>query len=194
MNPELAFTLLATRPQAIRRVAQWWCDEWGLPSRHSSFDECVHELQALVPGVLPIHILGEQAGSVVGVATLKMKIDHPVIPGQSHWLSGVYVDPPCRNRGIASSLCSESSTLRGAVASNGCIYRRSALMADSVRNLGGRLLDGMTKKTVLSRLSWSKICPWFRQAQRPPSHVVLGSGRGHGFCRLRVHTKVEQGA
>jgi GNAT superfamily N-acetyltransferase len=107
MNPELAFTLLATRPQAIRRVAQWWCDEWGLPSRHSSFDEYVHELQALVPGVLPIHILAEQAGSVVGVATLKVKIDHPVIPGQSHWLSGVYVDPPCRNRGIASSLCSE---------------------------------------------------------------------------------------
>jgi GNAT superfamily N-acetyltransferase len=107
MNPEFTFTLLAMRPQAIRRVARWWCDEWGLPSRHSSFDEYVHELQALVPGLLPIHILAEQAGSVVGVATLKLKIDHLVIPGQSHWLSGVYVDPPCRNRGIASSLCSE---------------------------------------------------------------------------------------
>jgi GNAT superfamily N-acetyltransferase len=107
MNPELAFTLLATRPQEIPRVARWWCDEWGLPTRHSSFDEYVCELQALVGGVLPIHILADQSGTVVGVATLKVKLDHPLMPGQSHWLSGVYVDLPWRSRGIASSLCSE---------------------------------------------------------------------------------------
>ena len=41
------------------------------------------------------------------LATLKVKLDHPLIPGQSHWLSGVYVDLPWRSRGIASSLCSE---------------------------------------------------------------------------------------
>jgi GNAT superfamily N-acetyltransferase len=107
MNPELAFTLLATRPQEIPRLARWWCDEWGLPTRHSSFDEYVCELQALVGGVLPTHILADQSGTVVGVATLKVKLDHPLMPGQSHWLSGVYVDLPWRSRGIASSLCSE---------------------------------------------------------------------------------------
>ena len=105
MNPEAAFTLLVTRPQEIPRVARWCCDEWGLPSRHASFDGYVRELQALVPGVLPIHILAEQDDGVIGVATLKLKIDHPLIPGPSHWLSGVYVDPPSRRRGIASSLC-----------------------------------------------------------------------------------------
>ena len=107
MNPDLAFTLLATRPQEIPRVARWWCDEWGLPSRHSSFNEYVLELQALVAGVLPIHVLADQSGSVVGVATLKVKLDHQAIHGQSYWLSGVYVDLPWRSRGIASSLCSE---------------------------------------------------------------------------------------
>jgi predicted N-acetyltransferase YhbS len=107
MNPTLAFTLLAHRPQEIPRVAQWWCDEWGLPSRHSSFDDYVHELQALAPSALPIHVVAYQAGSVVGVATLKVKIDHPMIPRQSHWLSGVYVDPAWRSRGVASALCSE---------------------------------------------------------------------------------------
>jgi predicted N-acetyltransferase YhbS len=107
MNPTLAFTLLAHRPQEIPRVAQWWCDQWGFPSRHSSFAEYVHELQALVPGTLPLHLLADQAGCVVGVATLKVKIDHPMIPGQSHWLTGVYVDPAWRGRGAASSLCSE---------------------------------------------------------------------------------------
>jgi GNAT superfamily N-acetyltransferase len=107
MNPTISFTLLAHSPQEISRVAQWWCDEWGLPSRHSSFAEYVHELEALVPGMLPLHLVAEQAGCVVGVATLKVKIDHPMISGQSHWLSGVYVDPAWRGRGVGSSLCSE---------------------------------------------------------------------------------------
>ena len=107
MSPKLAFALLANRPEEIPRVARWWCDEWGLPSRHSSFDGYVHELQGLVPSTLPLHVVADQAGCVVGVATLKVKIDHPTIPGQSHWLSGVYVAPAWRSRGIATSLCSE---------------------------------------------------------------------------------------
>ena len=107
MSSKVAFSLLAERPQEIPRVAQWWCDEWGLPSRHSSFDEYVRELRSLVPGTLPIHLLAIQAGSAIGVATLKVKIDHPMILGQTHWLSGVYVDQSWRRRGIASLLCSE---------------------------------------------------------------------------------------
>jgi GNAT superfamily N-acetyltransferase len=116
MNPDLTFTPLTTRPQEIPRVARWWCDEWGLPGRHSSFDDYVRELQASSPGVLPIHILADKAGSVVGVATLKVKIDHPLISGRSHWLSGVYVDPSSRRRGVASSLCRgilDAATSRG---------------------------------------------------------------------------------
>jgi GNAT superfamily N-acetyltransferase len=107
MSSKVAVNLLAECPEEIPRVAQWWCDEWGLPTRHSSFDEYVHELQSLVPGTLPIHVLAIQAGSAVGVATLKVKIDHPMVPGQTHWLSGVYVDQTSRRRGIASLLCSE---------------------------------------------------------------------------------------
>jgi GNAT superfamily N-acetyltransferase len=107
MNPKLVFTLLTNRPHEIQRVARWWCDEWGLPSRHASFNEYVQELQALVPGARPLHVLADHAGSVVGVATLKVKVDHPMIPGQSHWLSGVYVPPSWRSRGIATALCSE---------------------------------------------------------------------------------------
>ena len=107
MSVKVAFALLAERPHEIPRVAQWWCDEWGLPSRHSSFDEYVQELQSLVPGTLPIHVLAIHAGSAVGVATLKLKIDHSMISGRTHWLSGVYVDQTSRRGGIASELCSE---------------------------------------------------------------------------------------
>jgi len=107
MNPDLAFALLPNRPQEIPQVAAWWCHEWGLPSRHSSFDDYVRELKALLPGMLPAHLLAVQAGRAVGVATLKVKVDHPAIPGQSHWLSGVYVDSPYRSRRIATALCCE---------------------------------------------------------------------------------------
>jgi hypothetical protein len=57
MSSKVTFNLLAERPREIPRVARWWCDEWGLPSRHSSFEEYVQELQSLVPGTPPIHVL-----------------------------------------------------------------------------------------------------------------------------------------
>jgi hypothetical protein len=76
MTPDLTFVLLADRPDEIPRVARWWCNEWGLPSRHATFDDYVREL---LPGTLPIHLLADQGGHAVGVATLKLKIDHPVM-------------------------------------------------------------------------------------------------------------------
>jgi GNAT superfamily N-acetyltransferase len=113
LNPDLAFAWLAARPQAIPRVARWWCDEWGLPGRHGSFDDYVRELEGLRPDALPIHLLAEHAGTAVGVATLKVKPEHPMAPPQAHWLSGVYVEPSSRGRGVATSLCFEILALAG---------------------------------------------------------------------------------
>jgi N-acetylglutamate synthase-like GNAT family acetyltransferase len=105
MTGDIEFALLTDRPGEIARVARWWFDEWGLPERHPSFAEYVRELEALTDEVLPIHLIAERAGRAVGVATLKTKVGHHVIPGQSHWLSGVYVEPSCRCRGVATALC-----------------------------------------------------------------------------------------
>jgi GNAT superfamily N-acetyltransferase len=107
MTAGIEFALLADRPEEIPRVARWWCDEWGLPERHSSFAEYVRELEAHADEMLPMHLIAERAGHVVGVATLKTKVGHDVVPGQSHWLSGVYVEPSWRRRGVATALCQE---------------------------------------------------------------------------------------
>jgi len=39
------------------------------------------------------------------VATLKIKENHTVVAGRSHWLSGVFVEPSSRGLGVASALC-----------------------------------------------------------------------------------------
>jgi GNAT superfamily N-acetyltransferase len=96
---------LVQRRHEIPRVARWWCDEWGLPERHSSFADYVQELESLSAEALPMHLIGERAGRALGVATLKMKVDHPVVGGCSYWLSGVYVEPSSRHQGIATALC-----------------------------------------------------------------------------------------
>lgn len=107
MNPlvDIEFASLVHRRQQIPKVARWWCDEWGLPERHSSFADYVRELESLVPDALPFHLIAERAGRVLGVATLKMKVGHPAIAGRSYWLSGVYVEPSARGQGIATALC-----------------------------------------------------------------------------------------
>jgi predicted GNAT family acetyltransferase len=103
MTAGIEFALLTGRPEEIPRVARWWCGEWGLPEHHSSFGECVRELEALADEMLPMHLFAERTGQVVGVATLKTKVGHDVVPGQSHWLSGVYVEPSWRRRGVATA-------------------------------------------------------------------------------------------
>lgn len=43
---DIEFAPLVDKRREIPRVARWWCDEWGLPARHSSFEEYVQELEA----------------------------------------------------------------------------------------------------------------------------------------------------
>jgi GNAT superfamily N-acetyltransferase len=107
MLTDVEFAPLVHRPQEIPRVARWWCGEWGLPERHSSFDDYVQELQSLPADTLPLHMIAERGGRALGVATLKVKVDHPVVRGSSHWLSGVYVESAYRHHGIAAALCRE---------------------------------------------------------------------------------------
>jgi GNAT superfamily N-acetyltransferase len=102
---KVEFAPLLHRRQEIPRVARWWCDEWGLPERHGSFADYVQELESLSADTLPFHLIAERAGRALGVATLKMKVDHPVAGACSYWLSGVYVEPSSRHRGIATALC-----------------------------------------------------------------------------------------
>ena len=102
----LDFAPLAERPDAAPRVARWWCDEWGLPRRHASLEAYVSELASLKADDLPFHLLALGGGDILGVATLKDRNAlQELFPDFRHWLSGVYVPPAHRGRGIATALC-----------------------------------------------------------------------------------------
>jgi GNAT superfamily N-acetyltransferase len=106
VNLQLNFAYLSEYPEAIPKVARWWCDEWGLPQCHKSLDDYINELASLKPGQLPIHLLALNEGSILGVATLKNQSSfHNLFPDFHYWLSGVYVLPLLRGRGIATALC-----------------------------------------------------------------------------------------
>jgi hypothetical protein len=88
----VAFAPLAERPDAIRQVARWWYDEWGLPQRHESFDAYVGELANLTPENLPFHLLAIGEDRILGVATLKDQSNLQQMFSDFHyWLSGVCI-------------------------------------------------------------------------------------------------------
>ena len=99
------FVPLAERPDAITQVARWWCDEWELPQRHQSFEAYVGELASLKPDDFPFHLLALGGRNILGVATLKDRNAlQESFPDSRYWLSGVYVPPAFRGRGIATAL------------------------------------------------------------------------------------------
>ena len=103
---EIEFAPLVDRRLEIPRVARWWCDEWGLPARHSSFEAYVQELEGLRPDALPFHLIAERSGRTLGVATLKMKVGHPVVAGDLVLADPAwYVEPSFRGQGTATALC-----------------------------------------------------------------------------------------
>jgi len=103
---QLDFVPLVERPDAIAQVARWWCDEWGLPGCHQSFEAYVGELASLELDDLPFHLLALSEAGTLGVATLKgQSALYGLFPDSRYWLSGVYVPPALRRKGIASALC-----------------------------------------------------------------------------------------
>jgi RimJ/RimL family protein N-acetyltransferase len=103
---QLDFMPLSERPDAIPQVTHWWCDEWGLPKRHQSMESWLSELASLKPDTLPLHLLAVNETNIVGVATLKDQSElRKLCPDFQYWLSGVYVPPALRRRGIATALC-----------------------------------------------------------------------------------------
>lgn len=100
------FVPLAERPDAVAQVARWWCDEWGLPRRHESLEAYLSELASLKSDDLPFHLLALGGRDILGVATLKDRSAlHELFPDSRYWLSGVYVPPAHRGKGVATALC-----------------------------------------------------------------------------------------
>ena len=103
----LDFVSLSDRPDAIPKVARWWCGAWRLPQRRKSLESYENELARCVkPGALPLHLLALSDNTLVGAATLKdQSALHKLFHDFQYWLSGVYVSSALRRKGIATALC-----------------------------------------------------------------------------------------
>jgi GNAT superfamily N-acetyltransferase len=145
---DIEFAPLVDRRREIPRVARWWCDEWGLPARHSSFEEYVQELEGLRPDALPFHLIAERAGRSLGVATLKMKVGHPVVAGDSYWLTGVYVEPSFRGQGTATALCQKMVEAARAYAIETLYLQTEHLGGGLYANLGWTLVQAYHESGV----------------------------------------------
>ncbi len=96
---------LADWPDAVPLVAGWLYDEWG----HRDPDHTPATMTAKLAAELsrehlPIQIVAEEAGAVVGTAALKLHELRARFPELQNWLGSVYVSPAARGRGIAGAL------------------------------------------------------------------------------------------
>jgi predicted N-acetyltransferase YhbS len=97
---------LADYPEAVPLVAGWIFDEWGRDKPGLEREGVVtHMHETIDRERLPVHVVARQAGSVVGVASLK---DHEMVdlyPEYENWIGSVIVTPSARGQGIAAGLC-----------------------------------------------------------------------------------------
>lgn len=102
---ELDILYLADRPDAVPLVAGWLYDEWGRRDPDHTPASMAAKLAAELSRThLPIQVVAEEAGAVVGTAALKLHELRARFPEIQNWLGSVYVIPAARGRGIAGAL------------------------------------------------------------------------------------------
>jgi len=95
---------LADHPAALARAAVWlhrqWLGEWGYSRRQAA-----HELRGRLSRVrLPLALVALDGERPVGIASL-VELERPDTAVRVCCLSGVYVPPAWRRRGIGRLLC-----------------------------------------------------------------------------------------
>ena len=95
---------LASCPEVIPTLAQWFCDEW--PYEERSRSEAEAQLREnLNRDRLPITWVSRDNGQVIGTVSLDLS-DLPLADYAqlSPWLASLYVVPSARGRGVGRAL------------------------------------------------------------------------------------------
>jgi GNAT superfamily N-acetyltransferase len=104
----MQFQYLTDRPDAARRVARWYFEEWGYLHKEGSLEKTLEGVRRyLNRGVMPYILLATDGDAVMGAAQLKYREMAETFPDYEHWLGGVYVVPEYRDRAVGSALADE---------------------------------------------------------------------------------------
>ncbi len=93
------------KPSLIPQIAQWIYEQWGQYGSRS-FDQIQIAIQDQNNLDYPFTLVAVENEEPVGTASLKAH-DMDILQHLTPWLSGVYVPPAHRGKGIASSLIQE---------------------------------------------------------------------------------------
>jgi GNAT superfamily N-acetyltransferase len=145
----LQFVPLADRLEVISLVAGWWFDEWGHERPGASRESFAADLRAEIRGgPLPVHLLALRDDSMVGVAVLKLHELADLYPDLQHWLTGVYVAPGARGRGIASALAIRILEAARALSLTTVHLQTEALDGGLYAKLGWKPIDRIVRRGI----------------------------------------------
>jgi GNAT superfamily N-acetyltransferase len=101
----LTLAYLADRPEALSLIAHWYYDEWArhVPGETPAIVRARLERKYLNRDRVPLILLAERGGEVVGAAQLKFR-EMSIYPEREHWLGGVYVATAQRGTGVGADL------------------------------------------------------------------------------------------
>jgi len=101
---DIEIACLADHADFIPTLARWHYEQWNYLSPGDSVERRIQVLsQHRCPSQIPTTLVAIYRGRVIGSASLVLH-DMSGYRGFSPWLACVYVDPPCRGRGVGSSL------------------------------------------------------------------------------------------
>lgn len=139
MNIEFHF--LANRPQHLPQLAQWYFAEWGELTQAASVHTVEARLQEyLNADKIPVIILAENAGELVGAVQLKFR-EMTIFPDKEHWLGGVYVAEKYRNNKIAAQLVKRAMALASEMDVKALYLQTIRLDGGLYRKLGWKAVD-----------------------------------------------------
>lgn len=102
-TPMIDIVKLAQVPEAAPECARWLFNEWGNRKPGSTLEDATDRFLARANTTdLPIAFVAMHGSEVIGTASLIATEGTP--PSMGPWISGVFISPKMRGRGIARRL------------------------------------------------------------------------------------------
>jgi GNAT superfamily N-acetyltransferase len=104
--PQVEVRDLLDAPECVRDVVGWIDAQWSALSGRTREQTVSRFTEGVVRGALPITMVAiADAGTCVGVASLRIRDSVEWLADVTPWICNVYVPAPARGQGVAGRLC-----------------------------------------------------------------------------------------